>query len=194
MPSFSKVSEDRIKSCHPALAKLMYRVIQDIDISILEGYRSTSKQLALYDEGKSKVLKSKHNHTILDNSGEELEWSLAINIAPYPVNFGKTPKDILRSYVDTRMDAEALATLDRQLVECNKVFARFYYMAGRVQTLAESMGITIRWGGDWDSDKDFFDQTFDDLVHFELVGYELAPLEDGSIPDTRSNYGLGAES
>jgi hypothetical protein len=30
------------------------------------------------------------------------------------------------------------------------------------------MGIGLRWGGDWDSDKDFSDQNFDDLVHWEL--------------------------
>jgi peptidoglycan L-alanyl-D-glutamate endopeptidase CwlK len=27
----------------------------------------------------------------------------------------------------------------------------------------------IRWGGDWDGDQDFRDQTFDDLAHFELI-------------------------
>jgi len=27
----------------------------------------------------------------------------------------------------------------------------------------------LRWGGDWDSDKVFDDQNFDDLPHFELV-------------------------
>ena len=45
---------------------------------------------------------------------------------------------------------------------------RFYYMAGLVMGIAALLGIKIRWGGDWDSDTDFKDQTFDDLVHFEL--------------------------
>ena len=40
--------------------------------------------------------------------------------------------------------------------------------AGYVQGVAEQLGIKIRWGGDWDSDFDFKDQTFNDLVHFEL--------------------------
>ena len=31
------------------------------------------------------------------------------------------------------------------------------------------MNIKLRWGGDWNDNKDFSDQTFDDLVHFELV-------------------------
>ena len=33
---------------------------------------------------------------------------------------------------------------------------------------AEEMGIKLRWGGDWDGDGDRSDQSFDDLVHFEL--------------------------
>jgi len=45
---------------------------------------------------------------------------------------------------------------------------RFYYFAGFVKGIAATMGLTIRWGGDWDSDNDFKDQTFHDLPHFEL--------------------------
>lgn len=44
----------------------------------------------------------------------------------------------------------------------------FYYFAGYVQAFADIIGVKIRWGGDWDSDKDFHDQTFNDLCHFEL--------------------------
>lgn len=46
---------------------------------------------------------------------------------------------------------------------------RFYAFAGYVVGRARGLGINIRWGGDWDSDRDFTDQTFNDLVHFELV-------------------------
>lgn len=47
---------------------------------------------------------------------------------------------------------------------------RFFYLAGLVEGTAEMMGIPIRWGGDWDSDKDFSDQRFNDLPHFEILG------------------------
>lgn len=40
------------------------------------------------------------------------------------------------------------------------------YVCGR----ARELGIPLRWGGDWDGDGDRSDQTFDDLVHFELRG------------------------
>jgi len=45
----------------------------------------------------------------------------------------------------------------------------FYFMAGIVMKVAADLGVKLRWGGDWDSDNNFDDQSFDDLVHFELV-------------------------
>lgn len=45
---------------------------------------------------------------------------------------------------------------------------RFFYLGGYIRATALAMGVTIRWGGDWDSDTDENDQTFFDLVHFEL--------------------------
>jgi len=41
--------------------------------------------------------------------------------------------------------------------------------AGFVLGIAAKMGIKIRWGGDWDSDHDPTDQSFNDLVHFEMT-------------------------
>lgn len=45
---------------------------------------------------------------------------------------------------------------------------RFYYFAGIVITVSKMKKIPIRWGGDWDMDNDLDDQTFMDLVHFEI--------------------------
>ena len=46
---------------------------------------------------------------------------------------------------------------------------KFYHFAGYVKGVAQSLGISVRWGGDWDSDEDLKDQTFFDLPHFELL-------------------------
>ena len=48
--------------------------------------------------------------------------------------------------------------------------AKFYHFAGYVKARAESLSIKVKWGGDWDGDKDFDDQTFDDLIHWEIIG------------------------
>lgn len=49
-------------------------------------------------------------------------------------------------------------------------YKKFYHFAGFVLGVAASKGISMRWGGDWDSDRDFKDQNFHDLPHFELYG------------------------
>lgn len=69
-------------------------------------------------------------------------FSRAVDVAPYPIDW----KDI----------------------------KRFYYFGGFVKGMAADLldaGMIrheIIWGGDWDNDNDLSDQTFNDLVHFEL--------------------------
>ena len=46
---------------------------------------------------------------------------------------------------------------------------RFHYFGGFVMGVAESCGVGLRWGGDWDMDGQVNDNRFDDLVHFELI-------------------------
>ena len=54
--------------------------------------------------------------------------------------------------------------------------ARFDYLAGAMFSYASMMGIKLRWGGDWDGNKEFGikgktkgTETFKDLVHFEIL-------------------------
>jgi peptidoglycan L-alanyl-D-glutamate endopeptidase CwlK len=53
--------------------------------------------------------------------------------------------------------------------------ARNYWFGGFVLGVAKIlhniglMHYDIRWGGDWDRDNDFSDQTLNDLCHFELI-------------------------
>ena len=44
----------------------------------------------------------------------------------------------------------------------------FIYMGGIIMGIAYSLGIPLRWGGDWNKNNDLSDNNFDDLVHFEL--------------------------
>ena len=43
-----------------------------------------------------------------------------------------------------------------------------YFFAGIVKGIAQEMGVKVRFGGDWDGDNNF-NQSFDDLVHWELM-------------------------
>lgn len=76
-------------------------------------------------------------------SKHNLTPSMAADVAPYPIDWN----DIERFYL----------------------FAGF--VLGTGYRLKKECIIThdIRWGGDWNRNFDVKDNTFDDLVHFELV-------------------------
>jgi peptidoglycan L-alanyl-D-glutamate endopeptidase CwlK len=45
----------------------------------------------------------------------------------------------------------------------------FHYMAGMVRGIGHLLNIKVRVGADWDSDGNTKDNSFDDLVHIELI-------------------------
>ena len=45
---------------------------------------------------------------------------------------------------------------------------RFHLFAGYVLGVARGMGITLRWGGDWNMNFEVDDNKFDDFPHFEI--------------------------
>ena len=45
---------------------------------------------------------------------------------------------------------------------------RFHLFSGGVLRMASRMGITLRWGGDWNMNFNVDDNKFDDFPHFEL--------------------------
>ena len=45
---------------------------------------------------------------------------------------------------------------------------RFHLFAGFVLGIAKSMGINLRWGGDWNQNFEVDDNQFDDFPHFEI--------------------------
>jgi len=147
MPTFSDRSVARLQTCAPALEVLFADVIREYDCVILCGHRGQVEQDAAFARGASKKRWPTGEHNA--------QPSRAVDAAPFDprapggVNWGE----------DLRTKKPDRAAL-----------ARFYHFAGFVKGRALVLGIRIRWGGDWDGDTFFDDQTFNDLVHFELVG------------------------
>jgi len=75
----SKISQERLNTCHPDLIKLMTAVSEVVSIAILCGHRGEAEQNKAFAEKKSKLKfpQSKHNKTP----------SLAVDIAPLPINW-----------------------------------------------------------------------------------------------------------
>jgi len=140
MNEFSKVSLGRLKTCNPKLQKVFNKVITVIDCSILCGVRSKEDQNNMFDKGHSRCEWPDSKHNIV--SPEESSW--AVDAAPY-----------YREAPHIRWGKQSLY--------------RWYFFGGIVITLANDMGISLRWGGDWDGDTYVKDQHFNDLPHFELI-------------------------
>jgi peptidoglycan LD-endopeptidase CwlK len=48
---------------------------------------------------------------------------------------------------------------------------RMVHFAGFVLGTAKSLGVELKWGGDWDRDTHLSDNRFDDFPHFELANW-----------------------
>lgn len=142
MPSFGAKSKERLATCDPRLQRIMEKVVEQYDCTILEGRRSWERQQELLDATPPKTTLepglSKHNMPLGWTEPEENWMSKAVDAAPYPIDW-EDPK-------------------------------RFIYFAGLVIATGWVLGVKIRWGGNWDMDQIIIDdQNFDDLPHFEIV-------------------------
>lgn len=81
MFKFSERSQNNLNACHPNLIELMEVALKSspIDFSIICGHRDEEEQNKAYRDNKSdlKYPESKHNEIP----------SLAVDIAPYPINW-----------------------------------------------------------------------------------------------------------
>lgn len=146
MSKLSPLSLARLVDVDIRLVDPIKAVSNKIAVVVIEGHRGKEAQTKAFLEGKSKLPwpKGKHNK----------KPSLAVDLAPDSIagDIEKINWDINPKTPEGRANR-----------------ARFYYLAGFLLATAESFGTKLRWGGDWDSDTFFDDQTFDDLVHFEIA-------------------------
>lgn len=148
MANFGKRSKEKISMAHPDLGAIHNFVIKYFDHSVYESLRTDEKQLEYFLAGKSKLdprieRKRKSAKHLKQSDG----YSHATDSAPYPIDFGRSKQAKARFYM----------------------FAGYMFMASEILFDRGEITHKLRWGGDWDSDKKFDDQTFNDLPHFELV-------------------------
>lgn len=82
MPSFSKLSLERLAQCDARWADIFQEVIKHFDCTILCGHRNEADQNAAYEAGNSKLRWPKSKHNTLP--------SKAIDVAPYPIDWNDT--------------------------------------------------------------------------------------------------------
>ena len=158
---YGSKSRTQLDTCDPRLRTIFNKLIEFIDVSILEGRRTFAQQLRNIGKKVSKTINSRHIPRKDDGAIDTTGLSKAVDAAPYPIR-----------WPDRSRDRE-------------KQIARFYYMQGAIRAIAHYEDIPIRQGVDWDGDGDFFDQTFDDLPHTEidepLPALELTPQQQRRV-------------
>ncbi len=147
MYKLGKGSLKKLESVHHDLVKIIKLAITrtPVDFGISEGHRTLDRQKELYDQGKSKIdginKKGKHNYSP----------SLAIDLYAYHPDIEVRKK--------LAYDVPTLCIIAGVIISC----------ADELKAKGD-IKHSIRWGGNWDNDGVIlYDQSFDDLPHFELV-------------------------
>lgn len=142
--TYSMESLRQLDNADGRLVKLCYQVLKLHDHKVNESYRDKAAQEKAFAEGRTKLHFPLGNHNQLP--------SKAVDLFPFVggVFIGFPQK------TDNR---------DIYLQKC----AQWAYFGGIVLGCASGLGLPIRWGHDWNTDNNLFDQSFVDAPHFELA-------------------------
>lgn len=142
--SFGKGSTEKLKTLHPKLRLVVQKALDFgvMDFSVIDGIRTYEEQRELF---LAKPPKTKLDGVTRKSKhqADENGFSQAVDLLPYPAEING---------VNVWSDS-----------------SRFHILAGLMYAAASELGVVIRWGGDWDSDGNNKDSSFDDLPHFELA-------------------------
>ena len=174
--SFGTASQAQLDKAHADLRRVLERAIQVVDFSVIETARTIEAQIRNIRRGVSKTIDSRHIPRDADGLYDPAQPSIAADCDPYQKGVKAWPQD-------------GDSTEVRQ-----KKLHRWYYMQGVFLAMAHEEGVHIRQGVDWDMDRDFFDQTFDDLPHVELhvpwPKLKLSPEQLEAANDALTSRGL----
>ena len=147
MAQFSEASLKKLREVHIDLQTIFLFTVKYFDCSIIYGLRTTEEQQELYAQGRTKP-----GYIVTYKDGihkkSKHQDGLAVDVIVYH-----------KEHPHIRWKDER----------------GMYHFAGIVLAFAKilreqgKINSEIRWGGNWDMDDDLYDQTFMDLVHFEII-------------------------
>lgn len=148
MPYFGKRSKNNLATADIQLQNLFNEVIKYFDCTVIYGHRTPEEQLELFKNGR----------TLVDGSWVITERDKVVTNCD-----GYSKKSKHNHFPSKAVDVTPYPI---NFID----YKRIYMFIGYVLATAEQMGIKLRSGSDWDMDTEVNDQTFNDLLHFELLG------------------------
>jgi peptidoglycan L-alanyl-D-glutamate endopeptidase CwlK len=137
---FGRSSKARLDTCHIDIQTVWHELSNLVNCSVLCGHREEAEQNKAFYDDKSQTQWPDSKHNQIP--------SMAIDSGQY------IPKIRNVDYQDPKAFAKFAGMVE--------VISKQLYAKGKITHL-------VRWGGDWDMDGRTVDQTFNDLVHFELI-------------------------
>lgn len=183
MPKFSQRSLAALKSCITPIQLALEWAIRRYDHTVIQGARSMEEHRANLAAGKSKAKVSLHVPPGPGSGKKEPRLARAVDATPFPVEWPEL--------------GDLFDQLDEKGKDTLFLILRQYHFAGYIQAAGDFFGCPLRWGGDWDGDREFGDQTFFDLVHFEARNFDQEEVhgtvsrEDVPVAVGRSSGGGG---
>lgn len=134
MPKFSNKSKELLSMAHPDLQKILNRMIHYIDFRIVCTYRNREEQNDAFNAKKSMLQWPNSKHNSLP--------SMAVDIAPYPVDYKNKGKFLL--------------------------LAGMFMGIGKLLKEDKIITHSPRVGADFNMNNDPEDDNFKDLPHLEI--------------------------
>jgi peptidoglycan L-alanyl-D-glutamate endopeptidase CwlK len=144
---YGTASENHIAGLTARLQRVMRSVIHLCDVTILDGIRTRAEQERNLANGASTTLRSKHLPQPPDNKSKAVDATL------HPVNWDALERGF-----------QAVRRVDPELR-----ILEHMWMMGAIAGVAHEQGVKVRQGTDWNRNAQMEDQTFNDLVHTEIL-------------------------
>lgn len=146
-------SLQNLRGVHPKMVAVVTRALQILwetrgpDFKVIEGVRSPARQRKLYAQGRTAP-------------GPKVTWTLISNHFTNPKTGYGHAVDLLPAPYDWKLEDP------KSTPEMDDVFA---LVAKAMYQAAAELNTPIRWGANWDGDKQWREKGETDNPHFELV-------------------------
>lgn len=131
-------SKNKLLTCNPRAQAAVHWLLHFVDVGVADGHRNEAKQNQHFTNGASQKQWPDSKHNKYPSN--------AFDLYAYVAGIG--------------------GIMDRtKSARCNEYYAR---IAGLLESKCAVEGWYFRWGGNWDGDQSLDDQTFNDLMHFEI--------------------------
>ena len=182
--TWSESSLAAYNTCTAPLQQVADRALElgVVDIVFMEGLRGKAAQNDMHRLNKSKLLWPFGKHNVYQGNGgsdaPNIETLTRIANPTYPGGKMHVEPDAYRrlcNLIEEAPNGKVCAMdiapyfNDGRRIPWDDVFT-WNTFGGFIVAVGATLGVPLRWGGDWDGDWTNKDQGFHDLPHFELTG------------------------